>query len=206
MTGNAFVSDTRWTDYINAGGGALHSLLVYSFEDYALSKQTINLVAGTAEYSLPATFLIERKVFLLSGNDRYPLQRLSLQELDGTSLDLLRASGIIPRMKYYLLNDKIRIWPESGISGQLELWYAPQWTALVNVGDTIPATIPDNWADFIVLHAAIRALKKERSDTSDLVAELIALKEEIKEYAANRTSGQPRQVVNLDNTYIGDLY
>lgn len=175
MTGSTFPVSARVTDYINDGLTHLHDILVNSGGEYFLTTTNINVLAGTETYSLPADFYKARKVFYTSSNRRYKVEKFNLDEIDG-----YKTSPIA--------------------SGTVELWYIPEITRLAAGGDKVSASmpLPDGWEDFIALHAAIRLLVREETDTSLLNAERQKCEARIIQMASPRDLGQEE--------VIGDYY
>jgi uncharacterized protein YdcH (DUF465 family) len=67
-------------------------------------------------------------------------------------------------------------------------------TALLADTDIIDGV--SGWTEYIIVDAAIKALHKEESDTTALMAQKMALKQRIEETAMNRDAGQPDAISN----------
>ena len=74
----------------------------------------------------------------------------------------------------------------------VRIWYAPRPSSLLLDTDIIDGI--SGWEDFCILDAAIKALKKEESDTSALEMELAGILSRIEEASENRDIGEPETV------------
>jgi hypothetical protein len=200
LTNSSSPVTARVEDYANAALAELHDLLVVSFEDYMLSRATIQLVAGTDAYSLPADFLKASKVYSLDGSERQRLKRFELDELDGLSDD----ASELPR--YRILGNQIWLAPAPSATGSVELWYVPQFAKLTNATpgttDVVHVSVPVGWEDFVVLSMAVRLRVREESDASQLLALKGQARDRILAAAAERDAGEPHHVADVSGRRI----
>lgn len=211
MENSSFVADAEWLAYINEGKAELHEILVGKHEDYSVTSCTIPLVAGTDAYALPdgtlyssaLAFLKERGVDLVVGSESYTLEPFEFRERNRYSF--VEGAGIsdVP-YRYSVVGDNLRITPAPTASGTLTLWYVPQSVDLSADGDTLPASMATGWERYLVVYAAMRALMKEESDVSALMAELARSRATIEAAAGTRRAGDPRRVVDV--RYSGSNY
>lgn len=61
----------------------------------------------------------------------------------------------------------------------------------------------NGWEEYVTIDAAIKALRKEESDTSILMAEKAAMMKRILDSAPNRDAGQPDFISNTRNASGG---
>ena len=176
MTSSTFPDEERLTDYINNGLASLHDILSNAYGDYLHKSTDISLVSGTEDYALPTDFYKLQKVFYLDTNRRYRMERFSPDSMDGTAT-----------------NPSLR--------GTVQLWYIPQHTSLTSDTDVVSVSVPVGWEDYVCLHAAIRLLQREESDTGPLLAEREGEKQKIIEMAAMRDSGTPGQMGDYYNRF-----
>lgn len=98
----------------------------------------------------------------------------------------------ITNLRYRLTGTQIQIVPIASAGQTIRMWYAPRPKVLMADTDTIDGVA--GWEELIPIHAAIKALAKEESDTSELQLELNAKILEIENSAANRDVGEPEKV------------
>lgn len=92
--------------------------------------------------------------------------------------------------------DYLWLTPQAPAGFCIQVWYAPELTPLVNLTDVV--TMVAGWEEIIELDMAIKALNKEESDTSVLIAARAEKIQEIKNLAAIRDAGAPN--------YVRDVY
>ncbi len=200
---SSFVATAEWTDLINEAGAELHDLVVLSFEDYLLTTESISIVAGTQSYALPSAFYKERGVDYTSGGSTYTVRPFLFRErnyyggLGGLVTD------DIANLRYQILGSNIRFVPSPSSSGTVTLWYIPQYTLLSADADTLSTAYANGWEAFIVLGAAIKALKKEEADTSSLEMERQDLRSRIEAALKGRASGEPLRIVDVQQSDFG---
>jgi hypothetical protein len=187
MTNSSFPNATRLVEYINKELAVLHDLLVNADQDYFLSTQSISVLAGTEEYSLPTDFQRALKVWWISNNRRIGVPVFQLADMDGSYESPMRG-------------------------GTAELWYMPELTELVNDADKISDVmkpLPIGWDDYIALGAAIRLLIREESDPSALVAERDRILSRMIALAEPRDEGAEDSITDSSNrwheTYFTNL-
>jgi hypothetical protein len=198
MENSTFVTTANWNIWINAAADELYDLLVRKFNDRFTKSQAFVTVAGTETYALPTDF--------------YDLRGLELQ-VDGINWKTLRPFDFANRNAYRNAPNSplpwhtdVRYWlkaavfhilpvPTTVINGTV--WYIPTRTQMASDSDTFDGV--SGWEEYVVVDTAIRALAKEESDTSQLMAEKSALLERINRSASNRDAGMPRAVQDTQN-------
>jgi hypothetical protein len=199
MVGSTFVSDTTWKRYINKSKDVLYDYLIGAFgEDYYTIDYDFNLVGGTDSYALPADFYKLVSVELdLGGNEYLPLKRFSLRN---------RGRGYYNRYyntyKYRLLGDKIYFTPNPSTGSAVKLWYIPLATNLVELSDTLKGF--SGWDEFITIDAAIKALRKEESDTQELMMDRAIFTDKLETMRMNRDAANPKRVKDTSSRYFHD--
>lgn len=196
MENSGFVADAEWNDYLNEGLGELHDLVVSKYEDYLLTSTSINIVAGTAAYSLPADFLKEAGVDLVSGGITYTLhpyvrhernRRQFVSGLQDYNTDLM----------FHIEGQNIRFIPSPSAAATATLWYIPQLTKLTSDSNTVNASMAGTWERYAVIYAAMKAKTKEESDTSQLERQLDRTWQLIQAAASNRHASEGMRVVDV---------
>lgn len=198
MVNSTFITDaaTSLDALINEGVQELHELLIEHYgENYSVSSSSTSTVAGTSTYALPSDFFKLLGVDLaLSSTDTYDLKRFNWKERNvfkGAS-----QWGALTLPQYSLEGSNLRVYPAPAGVYTLTIWYVPMLALLANGSDTV--NFPNGWERYVVLAAAIKALKKEESNTQDLERELNILKADIIARAENRDTGAPNQAVDQE--------
>lgn len=189
MVGSTFISDSQFTRYINKSKDALYDYLIGAYgEDYYTKDFDFNLVGGTDSYSLPSDFYKLVSVeFDLGGGEFLPLKRFSMRD---------RGRGYFNRYyntyKYRLMNDQIIFTPNPSTGSSMKLWYVPLATNLVNLTDTLKGF--SGWEEFIIIDVAIKAMRKEESDTVELERDRIGMVDRLNKMRMNRDAANPKRV------------
>lgn len=177
---SSFVGTSEWLSYINASYSELYGLLVQAYGNnyYVASPYSITTDGANYLYALPSDF--------------FKLMGVELQVQSTNYWVTLRPFQFPERNNFAFYNSPI---PASG--QVVRLWYVPTLTALSADGDST-VTLLNGWEEYIVIDAAMKALAKEESDVSVLMARKQALIERINAEAENRDAGSPGR--------IGDVY
>ncbi len=197
LTNSASPVTARVTDYVNAALGELWDILTTSFEDYVRSTSTITISAGTSAYSLPSDFYKAIKVFSAVGDDRYRLERFSLDEYDTISDPYAGSVTSTSSLRYRIMGNQILFAPMPASSGSVELWYVPQLTKLSGDSDTVHVSIPVGWEDFVALAAAVRLRIRDQQDASQLQALKQEARARILAAAEDRDTGEPQRITDV---------
>lgn len=96
-------------------------------------------------------------------------------------------------MSYRLFGSQIEFIPAPSGNQPIRLWYIPRMTMLLKDTDITTAGV-SGWIEYVIVDAAIKALAKEESDTSVLMAQKAALIQRIESASMNRDAGQPDKV------------
>lgn len=172
-------SPPEWTNYINQSFFEIYGLTaqVYGAEYYVVDPPYTFLTDGINDkFALPADFFKLLGVDVLYGgtNQWTSLRRFNVPE----------------RNKYSAINSPI---PAAGQT--VRLLYIPRPTALSLTTDTVPDALSMNgWDEYIVVDAALKAMAKEESDVSVLMARKQALVDRINAEADNRDAANPQRI------------
>lgn len=204
MVNSKLVSDPRWLSYINSSKDELYDLLISAYgEDYYTKSDTISLVSGTHSYSLPSDFYKLAGVDLKVDSSRY----VSLKKYEFAHRNRYDnnasyyVSGINVRYRYHLLSDEIYFEPIPESTETIRLWYVPIATNLAADSDTIKGF--NGWEEYIIVSAAIKALRKEESPTLDLERDLARINERLIKMRYNRDISDGGKIVDIspDDNY-----
>lgn len=177
MVNSTFVSTAEWTNYINGSYTELYGLLVTAFEDYYVTTPHEFVTDGTnQDFALPTS----PALFKLLGVD-LKVQASSLWVT-------LKPYTFLERNSFGLVNSPV---PMAGLT--LRVWYVPVLTALSGDSD-VTVDILNGWEEFIIVDAAMKAMAKEESDVSVLMARKQGLQARLAGEAANRDSGSPTRI------------
>lgn len=200
MVNSSFVSLTEWLQFINGSYKELYDLLVTTYgNDYYVASPFSIVTDGTnALYSLPADFykLLGVDLLISGAQSQYvSLKPFSFSERNRQS----NPSGVISRgfgnLRYRLNGNKIWLTPLPQAGQSLQLWYVPEPTSLSSDSDTLDGI--SGWEEYVEVDAAIKALMKEESDVSALMAQKTSLFNRIQTAAENRDAGQPATVADV---------
>jgi hypothetical protein len=202
MVGSSFVSSSEWTSYINNSLFELYDLLVqkYGADYYVKQSPTAITTDGTNDkYALASDFYKLLGVDLLVSGSGATAKYISLRPFAFAERNDFSGPGYVQFCRTnlrYRLNGAY-LWfapfPPSGLT--LRPQYVPRMTALSAEGDTSDGI--SGWLEYVIVDAAMKALQKEESDVSVLMAEKQMLIQRIESTAANRDAGNPATVADV---------
>lgn len=189
-----FVTLPEWNSYINQSAFELYDLLLTTYEDFYFANAYQFQTDGTNnQYALPQDFdkLLGVDLGLGANNNAWVtvhkfdfIQRNRYVYPNITSTFL----GVF-NMRYRLMGNKLFFIPTPSANQYVRVWYVPRMTQLLQDTDILDTV--SGWSEYIVVDAAIKALQKEESDVSVLMAQKQALIKRIEESAMNRDEGEP---------------
>lgn len=194
MENSSFITKAEWNDYINKSAFELYDLLVTLFEDmYVADPYQVDL--GTTD-----TITIPNDCYKVlgvdvsySGTNYMTLKRFNF--IDRNRYSLPQATAALARgtnLQYRLLGNSIKLIPMPSQGQKFQLWYVPKMKTLLLDTDIITGV--SGWTEYITTDAAIKAMLKEESDASALMAQKAALIKRINDSASNRDAGQPQTI------------
>lgn len=197
MEKSNFVSTAEWNTYINASLAELHDILIATYgEDYYVNESSFSTTDGVDEYSLPADLYKIRGVDLqVATNEFYTLKKFNFNERNRFTQNGLWEIYGLPFIRYRLVGSKIKFSPKPDGVRNIKLWYYPRAVELTADTDTFDDF--NGFSEYVVVDAAIKALNKEESDVSVLMAQKEALRQRIMEMAQNRDAGEPESVSDI---------
>jgi hypothetical protein len=162
-----FISDAEMLGYFNEAIDEAESDILGLAEDYFLTKDTIDLVSGTAEYDLPTDIYANKIRGLIYSKDNlvYKIQRVreldKFEEigliLDNPNMDatfqflVTNPAGDTPKIVFYPT-------PPSNAAGAITIWYIRNATRLT--GDTDECDIPE-FTRFVEQFVKVKCYEKE---------------------------------------------
>lgn len=196
MTNSEFITTANLNIWINLELSELHDLLVLSFQESILQKQSYTVTSSQENYRLPSDFYKCSKVYLVSNGSRVPMDRAALDSIDvsgGTVLDELITTGTCSS-RYRILSDQLAINPP--IDGTVELWYVPTFHKLESDSDRVDSRIPAGWEACVMAGVSARCMAKEESDPSFFLQQKQEARQRIKAARNMRDSGN-RAIIDL---------
>ncbi len=204
-----FVTDPEWNTYINQSLTELYDLLTTLYEDYYTYQPVLMTTTNATQYNLPngiATFqdqngnnIVPPPFYKLLGVDVGLAQNsnawVTLQKFDFIS----RNRYVFPQLtttllgvfnlRYRLFGNTLMFIPTPSAAQYVRIWYIPRVTMLLKDTDICDGV--SGWTEYLIVDAAIKALQKEESDVTVLMAQKQALMDRINSSAMNRDAGQP---------------
>ena len=202
MVNNNFITDSELNSYINSSIAELHDIIVQSFEhDYYVKDVSFNTVSGQDEYDLD-TVVTDQDFYKLRGldaklnNDQF----FTLQPFNFNERNRYQNFGTwdylgIANVRYRIVGNKIKLTPTPDSALEVKIWYIPTATKLTT--DTDELDDLNQFAEYVIVDAAIKMLQKEESDVTVLLAQKAALKRRIEEAANNRDAGAAESVEDI---------
>lgn len=172
METDPFVTATEWASLANAHFPEVYDILVdCGPPDYYGASTTINIVAGTLAYALPADF---RTMTGLYANDSTTRRRMltALEDRERAAFQTCQTSG------------------------SLTLEYIPAPPLLANGADTFDGV--SGWDELVALLMARAALTKDKKDVADVNIRIAEMRARIRSAGSNRDRGGPRFISDLD--------
>lgn len=207
LVNSKFITLPEWNFNINQSYYELYDLLINSYEDYYVAPRLTIVTTGAGEYDLPngennSEAPAFYKLFGVDlGLDNSANAFVTLRKFDF----IARNRYVFPQitstflgvfnLQYRLIGSKIKFIPTPSGGQQIGLWYFPRLTTLLQDSDVMDGI--SGWTEYVIIDAAIKALKKEESDASGLMAEKEAMKRRIEESSMNRDAGAPDTISNL---------
>jgi hypothetical protein len=204
-----FVTLPEWNTYINQSLFELYDLLITCYEDYFVaSPVTFTSDGSTYLYDLPngINFNAADPFYKLMGVD-LALNNASNAYVTVNKFNFIdRNRFVYPNtastiygvfnLQYRPVGNQLEFIPTPSAGQKIRIWYIPRLHQLLRDTDTTTAGV-SGWLEYVIVDAAIKALQKEESDVSVLMAQKQALIKRIQETAMNRDVGQPDKISDV---------
>lgn len=204
-----FVTMPEWNQMINQSMYELYDLLITTYADYYLAP-AISFPADGSTYLYPlpngTNYNGAGAFYKLMGVD------LSLNAATNSWVTINKFNFIdrnkfvypntastiygVFNLQYRVMGDHIEFIPTPTSGQSIRIWYVPRLPQLLLDTDTTTSSV-SGWVEYVIVDAAIKALQKEESDVSVLMAQKAALKMRIEESAANRDAGAPDRISDI---------
>lgn len=224
MVNSQFLTDAEWNANINASYQELYGLLIQKFgNDYFMAGSADNwfqfttsaaasygLPDGTSTYTLkdgttaPAFFKLVAVDLILDSvsNGCITLKPFAMAERNRFAIPNMQTFWGYANIRYRINGNTIWFVPLPSAGQTIRLWYIPRLKLLFQ--DSDPVDSVNGWEEYIIVDAAIKALQKEESDVSILMAQKQALIARLESEAENRDAGSPATVA--DTRRASDLF
>lgn len=206
--GSGFIQNPELNGYINDSATKLYDLLVGAYgNDYYAKSASITTIFNQELYDVPEDFYKLLGIDYILGPQQFlTLKPYQFNERNrfriGTFWNAIRG---VAGPRYRLTVNKLSFLPVPDAGYNLELHYIPACPVMVDDTDTFDGI--NGWEEFIILDAAMKMLKKEETDTSDLQREFDAITLRINTMAENRDAGQSFRVTDVrGNDGYGGAY
>lgn len=200
LQNSKFITLPEWNFYINQSYYELYDLLITTYEDYFVAPRLMFQTDGNQKYDLPngnnyngapALYKLYGVDLGLSNStnawvtikkfDFIQRNRYVFPQITSTFLGVFN-------LRYRVIGNQIMFIPAPSGGQYIGLWYYPRLTTLLADNDVMDGF--SGWTEYVILDAAIKALLKEESDASALMARKEAIKLRIEAAANNRDAGQ----------------
>jgi len=194
---STFLTNANLDYWINQSLNALWEMVVNADPDRYVTEDTINATTGTKAYALPADFYKTRYVHLLingSTDDRVTIEPFQMAERNQYKW-AQRWSGQsdVAYVRYRLIGSNIEFEPDPG-TNTFKHGYVQLFTELATDGATFDGVA--GWEEWAVLDTVRKCLRKEESDTSDVVADMAAIAMRLNAHMADRDLGRAPRIQN----------
>lgn len=201
MVGSNFVTVPEWNYYINQSYYELYDLLITTYEDYFVAPVLQFSTTGSQSYALPngQNYSNAPAFYKMYGMDVgitpntnafATLKKFDFIQRNRYVFPQITSSPLgIFNMEYRVVGGNIMFIPQPSAGQVMGVWYYPRLRTLLQDTDIIDGI--SGWTEYVIVDAAIKALRKEESDTQELMNEKIMLKQRIEESVTNRDAGQP---------------
>lgn len=202
-----FVTLPEWNSYINQSYFELYDILVQKYgNEYFVAAPYQFTTTGDQFYDLPPLFYKELGLDLglnQGQNAWLTLKRFNFIDRNTYLYPQLTTNLLgIAGLRYRIMGNQLELIPQPSAGQTMQLWYIPRMTELLKDTDVVDGI--SGWTEYIIVDAAIKALQKEESDVSVLVAQKMALLQRIESAAENRDAGEPDTISNTRR--YGDAY
>jgi hypothetical protein len=203
-TSDQLIPDPTWNQYINASLAEYHDLVVRNDVRFYLTSASFTIAQGQNTQPLPSNFMVANgfeRSYDGSGTPGtwYDVPKFPWRERNwgnNSYVSLL----MLPWVRYNIAGTQIIVTPQVSAGGLYQLWYYPGPPVLVNDTDTMmdldaPGYGDDRfWWEYIVVDVAMKALQKEESDVSVLMAQKAAITARIEVMGSDRDYSVPEQI------------
>lgn len=195
-----FITDSELTTYINNSIAELWDLLLEAYgSEYGVTEPyAFTTVPNQSRYDLPSDFYDLKGVDVqLDGQQWSTVDVFNFNERNRfQNVGSWTVLGL-PSIRYRLLGSKIMFSPIPDGNTNVQIWYRPVATKLVNDSDELDDL--NAYSEYVIVDAAIKCMQKAEDDVSVLMVQKQALMKRIQDKAANRDASKPGSVSDVTN-------
>lgn len=206
MVNSNFVTVPEWNENITQGHKELFDGLIAAYgNDYYIARPFTYTTSGTIDpnfqasvYPLPQNFY-KLTLCEVALNPQDPNSWVTLRQYERIQQNLWNFPNVytfygLTNLRYRLTGNQLQIVPIPSAGQTVRIWFVPRPIRLVADTDLIDGI--SGWEEYVILFAAIKALKKEESDAqaAALEADLNAMRQRLEAMAANRNVAEPQRV------------
>jgi len=200
MVNSNFVTDTEWNSYINLANFELYDILIQKYGDdyFVASPYSFTTDGSTQQYTLPTDFykFLGLDLQLGSTADSFvTIRSFMFGERNRYAVPNFQSFYGVTNLRYRLTANTLFLTPIPAAGQTLRLWYIPRSADLTADADVVDGY--SGWQEYLILDAAIRALRKQELDVSVLLAQKQALIGRIESAAEGRDAGNPQKVTDV---------
>lgn len=196
-----FVTMPEWNNYINQSLFELYDLIETTYEDYYLAVPLEFTTNGDQFYPLPnginnsGALPFYKLVGVDMSLDNSQNAKVTIQKFNFINRNRYVFPNIqstymgVFNLQYRVMGDSLMFIPAPSAGQVMTLWYTPRMRRLLR--DTDISDGVNGWLEYIIVDTAIKALQKEESDVSVLMAQKAALIDRIQAAAINRDVSEP---------------
>lgn len=203
LVNSNFISASEWQNMANASLQNLWDKLVETYgSDYEVQNTFAITTDGTNDaYALPTDFYKLLGVDLqLSGSVSQvygwvTIWRFNFSQRNQWTLPNVTTLWGRTNLRYRLRGGNIWFAPLPAGGQSLRLWYAPRFTPLVNDSDSFDGV--NGWEEWAINDIAMKALTKEESDLSGVMALQQVQNDRLASIMENRDAGAAATMVDV---------
>jgi hypothetical protein len=211
MVNNNFVTIQEWNSYISKSYAELYDILVQVYGDeYEVGPP----YQFTTDGRVPALYPLPTNFYKILGVDagisnaqnayltlkKFPFASRNKYIYGNTPVSFL---GFL-QLKYRIVGNNIMLLPQPSTNQLVQLWIIPRPSVLMADSDILDGI--SGWDEYVIVDAAIKAMQKEESDVSVLMAQKADLRRRIEAAASNRDAGMPEAVTDVRGLGYGESY
>jgi hypothetical protein len=206
MVNSQFLTTDEWNFNINQSLASLYDILVQKYgDDYFVAAPYILATNGTSFlYPLPTDFLKLLGVDLALSNTQdsfVTIRPFQFSDRNRYAVPNFQSFYGVTNLRYRLQGGNLWFTPVPSGGQTIRVWYIPRVTNLVLDTDTSDGF--GGWLEYVIVDAAVKALAKEKTDTSQLELAKQQLVQRIESAAENRDAGNPQRV---GDTQFSDMW
>ena len=189
MENTAFASDAKVIAALNFAWRDLYADLVSQYQRFFVTTDTVTLVSGTSEYSLPSDFWLMEGISLVDDTRTFTLRPWPFNHRN-------YLNGRTDRPRYYVLYGQTVRYiatPDAAYTGTMH--YVPVAPTLAAAGTFVD---PNGYSNYLLYAVAADFKAREESDTTFLERRAAEARRRIVDTFNNMNAGQPDHMTDVE--------